>query len=173
MSKGSFDAGGKPHFNKPCYTAFGPSGHCSAPVRDGSAVVGPGKDGITPVAPRSPKDDVMPNPTVSQIYAVGAVVLLAAVVLLNRPAVTIIASAVGLAAGALVLRRGGVQRVTMVAVAGFAAAIVIAAVGLLPVRPEGRRGPILHGAPSLQRARASPHRCIPGRRPPAGRAPGA
>lgn len=100
---------------------------CGMEVR----LLAPGQAGITPVAPRSLKDAVMPNPTVSQIYAVGAVVLLAAVVLVNQPVLTIIASAVGLAAGVLVLRRGGGQRVTMVAVAGFVAAIVIAAVGLL------------------------------------------
>ena len=67
----------------------------------------------------------------SQIYAIGAVVLLAVVVIVNQPRLTIIASAVGLVAGAFVLRRGNVQRVAMVAMAGFAAALVMGVFGLL------------------------------------------
>ena len=69
--------------------------------------------------------------SVSQIYAIGAVVLLAVVVIVNQPRLTIIASAVGLVAGAFVLRRGNVQRVAMVAMAGFAAALVMGVFGLL------------------------------------------
>ena len=57
--------------------------------------------------------------------------LLAVVVIVNQPRLTIIASAVGLVAGAFVLRRGNVQRVAMVAMAGFAAALVIGVFGLL------------------------------------------
>ena len=67
----------------------------------------------------------------SQIYAIGAVVLLAVVVIVNQPRLTIIASAVGLVTGAFVLRRGNVQRVAMVAMAGFAAALVMGVFGLL------------------------------------------
>ena len=69
--------------------------------------------------------------SVSQIYAIGAVVLLAVVVIVNQPRLTIIASAVGLVTGAFVLRRGNVQRVAMVAMAGFAAALVMGVFGLL------------------------------------------
>ena len=57
--------------------------------------------------------------------------LLAVVVIVNQPRLTIIASAVGLVAGAFVLRRGNVQRVAMVAMAGFAAALVMGVFGLL------------------------------------------
>ncbi len=69
--------------------------------------------------------------SVSQIYAIGAVVLLAVVVIVNQPRLTIIASAVALVIGAFVLRRGNVQRVAMVAMAGFAAALVMGVFGLL------------------------------------------
>ena len=69
--------------------------------------------------------------SISQIYAIGAVVLLAVVVIVNQPRLTIIASAVGLVTGAFVLRRGNVQRVAMVAMAGFAAALVMGVFGLL------------------------------------------
>ena len=73
----------------------------------------------------------MRNLTVSQIYAIGAAALLIVVVLVNRPQVTVIISAVGLAAGVFVLRRGDVRRVAMIAMAGFVAAIVIAVFDLL------------------------------------------
>ena len=63
--------------------------------------------------------------------AIGAVVLLAVVVIVNQPRLTIIASAVALVIGAFVLRRGNVQRVAMVAMAGFAAALVMGVFGLL------------------------------------------
>ena len=81
--------------------------------------------------PQAPKDDGKRNLSVSQIYAIGAVVLLVVVVIVNQPRLTIIVSAVGLVTGAFVLRRGNVQRVAMVAMAGFIAAIVIAVFGLL------------------------------------------
>ena len=86
---------------------------------------------MTPVEPQDPKDDATRKLSASQIYAIGAVVLLAAVVIVNQPRLTIIASAVGLVAGAFVLRRGNVQRVAMVAMAGFAAALVMGVFGLL------------------------------------------
>jgi hypothetical protein len=86
---------------------------------------------MTPVEPQDPKDDATRKLSASQIYAIGAVVLLAAVVIVNQPRLTIIASAVGLVAGAFVLRRGNVERVAMVAMAGFAAALVMGVFGLL------------------------------------------
>ena len=81
--------------------------------------------------PQDPKDDATRKLSVSQIYAIGAVVLLTVVVIVNQPRLTIIASAVGLVTGAFVLRRGNVQRVAMVAMAGFAAALVMGVFGLL------------------------------------------
>ena len=81
--------------------------------------------------PQDPKDDATRKLSVSQIYAIGAVALLVVVVIVNQPRFTIIASAVGLVAGAFVLRRGNVQRVAMVAMAGFAAALVMGVFGLL------------------------------------------
>ena len=48
--------------------------------------------------------------------------LLIVAILVNQPRVTVVVSAVGLIAGAFVLRRGNVQRVAMVAMAGLAAA---------------------------------------------------
>ena len=86
---------------------------------------------MTPVEPQDPKDDATRKLSASQIYAIGAAALLAVVVIVNQPRLTIIASAVGLVAGAFVLRRGNVQRVAMVAMAGFAAALVIGVFGLL------------------------------------------
>ena len=81
--------------------------------------------------PQAPKDDTSRTLSVSQIYAIGAVALLVVVVIVNQPRLTIIASAVGLVTGAFVLRRGNVQRVAMVAMAGFAAALVMGVFGLL------------------------------------------
>ena len=81
--------------------------------------------------PQAPKDDTSRTLSASQIYAIGAVALLVVVVIVNQPRLTIIASAVGLIAGAFVLRRGNVQRVAMVAMAGFAAALVMGVFGLL------------------------------------------
>ena len=86
---------------------------------------------MTPVEPQDPKDDATRKLSASQIYAIGAVALLVVVVIVNQPRLTIIASAVGLVAGAFVLRRGNVQRVAMVAMAGFAAALVMGVFGLL------------------------------------------
>jgi hypothetical protein len=86
---------------------------------------------MTPVEPQDPKDDATRKLSVSQIYAIGAVALLVVVVIVNQPRLTIIASAVGLVAGAFVLRRGNVQRVAMVAMAGLAAALVMGVFGLL------------------------------------------
>ena len=86
---------------------------------------------MTPVEPQDPKGDATRKLSASQIYAIGAVALLAVVVIVNQPRLTIIASAVGLVTGAFVLRRGNVQRVAMVAMAGFAAALVIGVFGLL------------------------------------------
>jgi len=80
---------------------------------------------VTLVDPQDPKDDTGRQLSVSQIYAIGAAALLTVVVLVNRPEVTVIASVVGLVAGAFVLRRGDVRRVAMVAMAGFAAALVM------------------------------------------------
>ena len=86
---------------------------------------------MTPVEPQDPKDDATRKLSASQIYAICAVCLLIVAVLVNQPRVTIIVSAVGLIAGAFVLRRGNVQRVAMVAMAGFAAALVMGVFGLL------------------------------------------
>ena len=86
---------------------------------------------MTPVEPQDPKDDATRKLSASQIYAIGAVALLVVVVIVNQPRLTIIASAVGLVTGAFVLRRGNVQRVAMVAMAGFAAALVMGVFGLL------------------------------------------
>jgi len=86
---------------------------------------------MTPVEPQDPKDDATRKLSASQIYAIGAVALLVVVVIVNQPRLTIIASAVGLVTGAFVLRRGNVQRVAIVAMAGFAAALVMGVFGLL------------------------------------------
>ena len=86
---------------------------------------------MTPVEPQDPKDDATRKLSASQIYAIGAVALLVVVVIVNQPRLTVIASAVGLVTGAFVLRRGNVQRVAMVAMAGFAAALVMGVFGLL------------------------------------------
>ena len=86
---------------------------------------------MTPVEPQDPKDDATRKLSASQIYAIGAVALLVVVVIVNQPRLTIIASAVGLVTGAFVLRRGNVQRVAMVAMAGFIAAVVMGVFGLL------------------------------------------
>ena len=77
---------------------------------------------------------MMRNLALSQIYAIGAVLLLVAAIVVNQPRVTIIIAAVGLAAGALVLLRGDVRRVVIVAMAGFVAAIVMAGFSLLQYR---------------------------------------
>jgi hypothetical protein len=81
--------------------------------------------------PQDPKNDAIRKVSASQIYAIGAVALLAVVVIVNQPRLTIIASAVGLVAGTFVLRRGDVRRVAMVAMVGFAAALVMGVFGLL------------------------------------------
>ena len=81
--------------------------------------------------PQTPKDDSKRNLSLSQIYAIGAVPLLVVAIVVNQPRVTIILSAVGLAAGALVLRRGDVRRVAMVALAGFGAALIMSVFRLL------------------------------------------
>lgn len=73
----------------------------------------------------------MQNLIFSQIYAIGAVVLLAVAVLVNQPQVTLIVSAVGLLVGLLVLRGGDVRRVALVAMVGFAAAAAMAVFALL------------------------------------------
>ena len=86
---------------------------------------------MMPVKPQDPKDDATRKLSASQIYAIGAVVLLAVVVIVNQPRLIIMASAVGLVTGAFVLRRGNVQRVALVAMAGFIAAVVMGVFGLL------------------------------------------
>jgi hypothetical protein len=86
---------------------------------------------MTPVEPQDPKNDAIRKLSASQIYAISAVALLAVVVIVNQPRLTIIASAVGLVAGAFVLRRGDVRRVAMVAMVGFAAALAMGVFGLL------------------------------------------
>jgi len=72
----------------------------------------------------------MRNLSPSRIYAIGTVLLLIVAILVNQPSVTLIISALGLVAGALVLRRGDAPRVAMVAMAGFGAAAVMGAIGL-------------------------------------------
>jgi len=81
--------------------------------------------------PQAPKDDSKQNLSLSQIYAIGAVLLLVVAIVVNQPRVTVIISAVGLAAGALVLLRGDVRRVAMVALAGFGAALIMSVFKLL------------------------------------------
>jgi hypothetical protein len=81
--------------------------------------------------PQAPKDDGKRNLSASQIYAICAVLLLIVAILVNQPRVTVVVSAVGLIAGAFVLRRGNVQRVAVVAMAGFGAALVMGVFGLL------------------------------------------
>jgi hypothetical protein len=81
--------------------------------------------------PQAPKDDSKRNLSLSQIYAIGAVPLLLVAIVVNQPRVTVIISAVGLAAGALVLLRGDVRRVAMVALAGFGAALIMSVFSLL------------------------------------------
>jgi len=74
---------------------------------------------------------MMRNLSLSQIYAIGAVLLLTVAILVNQPRVTIAISVIGLAAGVFVLRQGDVRRVAMVAMAGFGAAAVMSVFGLL------------------------------------------
>jgi hypothetical protein len=81
--------------------------------------------------PQAPKDDSKRNLSLSQIYAIGAVPLLLVAIVVNQPRVTVVISAVGLAAGALVLLRGDVRRVAMVALAGFGAALIMSVFSLL------------------------------------------
>jgi hypothetical protein len=81
--------------------------------------------------PQTPKDDSKRNLSLSQIYAIGAVPLLVVAIVVNQPRVTVGISAVGLAAGALVLLRGDVRRVAMVALAGFGAALIMSVFSLL------------------------------------------
>lgn len=77
------------------------------------------------------KKRVMRNLSLSQIYAIGAIGLLAVAVWVNRPVVTIVLSAVGLIAGAWVARRGMLHRAAVVAMVGFIVAIVFAVFELL------------------------------------------
>ena len=77
---------------------------------------------------------MMRSQFLSQNYAIVAIVLLAVAVLVNQPIVTIIISAVGLAVGVWVLRRGEVQRAALVAMVGFVAALVMAGFILLRSR---------------------------------------
>jgi|WetSurMetagenome_2_1015567.scaffolds.fasta_scaffold31450_2 hypothetical protein len=67
----------------------------------------------------------------SHNYPVGAIVLLTVAVLVNQPIVTIVISVIGLVAGVWVLRQGNVQRVTVVAMVGFVAALGMAVFSLL------------------------------------------
>jgi hypothetical protein len=73
----------------------------------------------------------MRSKSFSHNYPVGAVVLLAVAVLVNQPVLTIVISVIGLAAGVWVLRQGDVQRVTVVAMVGFVAALGMAVFDLL------------------------------------------
>jgi cell division protein FtsW (lipid II flippase) len=81
--------------------------------------------------PQAPKDDGKRNQSASQIYAICAVLLLIVAILVNQPRVTVVVSVAGLIAGVFVLRRGDVRRVAMVALAGFAAALVMGVFALL------------------------------------------
>jgi hypothetical protein len=73
----------------------------------------------------------MRNLSLSQIYAIGTVLLLVVAILVNQPRVTIAISAIGLVAGVFVLRHGDVRRVALVAMVGFGAAAVMSVFGLL------------------------------------------
>jgi len=75
--------------------------------------------------PQVPKDDGKRNQSVSQIYAICAVLLLIVAILVNQPRVTVVVSVAGLIAGVFVLRRGDVRRVAMVALTGFVVALVM------------------------------------------------
>jgi uncharacterized membrane protein YccC len=81
--------------------------------------------------PQVPKNDSTRTPSISQLYAIGAVLLLIVAILLNQPLVTIVLSAVGLIAGVWVARRGMLRRAAMVAVVGLVVAIALAVFELL------------------------------------------
>jgi hypothetical protein len=85
--------------------------------------------------PQAPKNDSARAPSFSQLYAIGAVLLLTVAILVNQPLVTIVFSAVGLSAGAWVARRGMMRRAAMVAVVGFVVAIAFAVFELLKGTP--------------------------------------
>lgn len=68
--------------------------------------------------------------SLSERYAILAALVLLFLVLLDNAVVMAAVSAVGLMAGVLVMRRGDVQRVGVVAVIAFALALVFALVAL-------------------------------------------
>ncbi len=72
----------------------------------------------------------MANLTLSEKYAIGAVIGLLLVTVVNSAVVMLVVSAIGIAAGIWVMRQGEVRRVAFVALAGFAIAAVFAVVGL-------------------------------------------
>lgn len=73
----------------------------------------------------------MKNLSLSEKYALAAVILLAVMIGVNRPFVTISLAVVGLAAGIWVARRGQLRRAAILALVGFALSLLFAAVALL------------------------------------------
>jgi hypothetical protein len=81
--------------------------------------------------PQVPKNDSTRTPSLSQLYAIGAALLLIVIILVNQPLVTIVLSAVGLIAGAWVARRGMMRRAAVFAVVGLVVAFALAVFELL------------------------------------------
>ncbi len=73
----------------------------------------------------------MGNLTLSEKYAVAAVLALMLMVAINSALLMLIISVLGLVAGFWVWRQGDVRRVAFVAFAGFAIAAVFGVMGLL------------------------------------------
>ena len=73
----------------------------------------------------------MKNLALSEKYALAAVILLAALVLINRPLVTLPGAIVGIAAGVWVGQRDKLSRAAILALVGFALGAVFAVITLL------------------------------------------
>ena len=73
----------------------------------------------------------MKNVSLAEKYALTAVLLLAILVLVNRPFVTIAGAAIGIAGGIWVARRGKLSRAAILAVVAFVLALGFAVVALL------------------------------------------
>lgn len=72
----------------------------------------------------------MANLTLSEKYAMGAVLGLLLVTLLNSALLMVLVSAIGILAGLWVMRKGEVRPVAFVALAGFVLAAVFGVIGL-------------------------------------------
>lgn len=72
----------------------------------------------------------MANLTLSEKYAMGAVLGLLLVTLLNSALLMVLVSAIGILSGLWVMRQGEVRPVAFVALAGFVLAAVFGVIGL-------------------------------------------